>query len=73
MNINIQNRSLTFNGPTTIAKDFVDDVRDAYNVAGHDMCKLMNDFIFSIEVALQNAGILDEDFNEICQNSPTKK
>lgn len=63
--IKIQNRSLTFDGPTGIAKDFVDDIRDVYNVAGHDMPKLLNDFIFGIEVALQEAGILDEDFNEI--------
>lgn len=67
MNIKIQSRDLTFDGSAITAMDFVDDVRDAYNEAGNDMPKLLNDFIFSIEVALQNAGILDEYFNKTNQ------
>ena len=43
----------------------VDEIRDTYNVAGNDMSKVLHDFVFGIEVALQNEGILDEDFNEI--------
>jgi hypothetical protein len=31
------------------------------------MGKTLNDFIFNIEVALQNAGYLDEDFNKTQQ------
>ena len=63
--IKIQNKSLSFNGPTSTAKDFVDEIRSTYDEAGRDMSKLLNDFIFGIEVALQEEGILDEDFNEI--------
>jgi len=29
------------------------------------MPKMLNDFVFNLEVALQNAGVLDEWFNEI--------
>jgi hypothetical protein len=65
--IKIQSRNLTFDGSASTAMDFVDDVRNAYDEAGNDMPKLLNDFIFSIEVALQNAGILDEYFNKINQ------
>lgn len=65
--IKIQSRNLTFDGSANTAMDFVDDVRNAYDEAGNDMPKLLNDFIFSIEVALQNAGVLDEYFNEIKQ------
>jgi len=27
------------------------------------MPKVLNDFVFNLEVALQNAGIFDQDFN----------
>ena len=40
-------------------------VNNLRNVYGHrDMPKMLSDFVFSIEVALQNAGVLDEGFNE---------
>jgi len=65
MNIKIQNHYLTFDGRINDAKEFVDEIRDTYNVAGNDMSKVLHDFVFGIEVALQNEGILDEDFNEI--------
>jgi len=29
------------------------------------MPKMLNDFVFNIEVALQDAGVLDQDFNEV--------
>jgi hypothetical protein len=29
------------------------------------MPKVLNDFVFNLEVALQNAGIYDQDFNLI--------
>jgi hypothetical protein len=61
--IQVQEKYLTFNGDTAYALSLVTSLRDAY---GHDdMPKMLNDFVFGMEVALQNAGVLDEDFNEI--------
>jgi hypothetical protein len=65
MNIKIQNHYLTFDGSINDAKEFVDEIRDKYYGGGNDMSKVLHDFVFQIEVALQNEGILDEDFNEI--------
>lgn len=55
---------LSFHGSVDDAFGFVTDTRTAYALAGMDMSKTLNDFVFSIEVALQNAGYLDEDFNK---------
>ena len=58
-----ENRALTFNGDSQSALALVNSVRDAY---GHDeMPKLLNDFIFNLEMALQDAGVLDEWFSEV--------
>jgi len=61
--IHAENRALTFHGDSQSALALVNSVRDAY---GHDeMPKLLNDFIFNLEVALQDAGVLDEWFSEV--------
>jgi len=61
--IHAENRALTFNGDSQSALALVNSVRDAY---GHDeMPKLLNDFIFNLEMALQDAGVLDEWFSEV--------
>jgi tRNA-dihydrouridine synthase len=61
--IHAENRALTFNGDSQSALALVNSIRDAY---GHDeMPKLLNDFIFNIEAALQDAGVLDEWFSEV--------
>lgn len=61
--IHAENRALTFHGDSQSALALVNSVRDAY---GHDeMPKLLNDFIFNLEMALQNAGVLDEWFSEV--------
>lgn len=58
-----QNRQLTFNGDAQSALSLVNSLRDAY---GHDeMPKLLNDFVFNLEVALQDAGVLNEWFSEV--------
>jgi hypothetical protein len=64
-NIKTSNNYLSFDGHPSDAIRFVDEIRETYNEAGRDMGKTLNDFIFGIEVALQNAGYLDEDFNEV--------
>lgn len=63
--ITTSEKYLSFDGYVGDAKSFVDDVRGTYNKAGEDMPKVLNDFIFNIEVELQFAGVLDKDFNEI--------
>ena len=61
--IQASERFLSFNGDSETALYLVESIREAY---GHtDMPKMLNDFIFNIEVALQNAGVLDEHFNQI--------
>ena len=61
--INAQEKYLAFNGLPADALSFVDSIRSVYD--GGDIPKVLNDFIFNIEVALQNAGVLDVDFNLI--------
>ncbi|NBS69260.1 hypothetical protein EBT31_10160 [bacterium] len=60
--IEASERFLTYKGDAQTALYLVESIRNAYQV---DMPKMLNDFIFNIEVALQNAGVLDEDFNEV--------
>lgn len=61
--IHAENRALTFHGDSQSALSLVNSVRDAY---GHDeMPKLLNDFIFNLEMALQDAGVLNEWFSEV--------
>ena len=63
MRIHAQEKYLTFDGLHQDAITFVDSIRAAYD--DRDMPKVLNDFIFNIEVALQNSGWLDHDFNII--------
>jgi hypothetical protein len=58
-----QEKYLKFEGLPADALSYVDSIRSVY--AGSDMPKVLNDFVFNIEVALQNIGVLDEDFNLI--------
>ena len=63
MRIHAQEKYLTYDGFAEDAINLVDSLHAAYY--GEDMPKVLNDFVFNIEVALQNAGILDQDFNLI--------
>ena len=63
--ITAQEKYLTFKGYESDALRLVEELRSAFDTAGNDMPKVLNDFVFNIEVALQNAGILDDDFNEV--------
>lgn len=56
---------LSFDGLVGDAKRFVDQVRESYNETGNEPPKVLSDFIFNIEVELQFAGVLDENFNVI--------
>jgi hypothetical protein len=63
--IQASERYLSFNGDSDYALMMVESLREAYG--SNDMPKMLNDFVFNIEVALQNAGVLDEDFNQIAE------
>jgi hypothetical protein len=65
MRIYTQEKYLSFDGLPADALRFVESIRSVFDQAGSDMPKVLNDFVFNIEVALQNAGILDDDFNLI--------
>lgn len=65
--ISAQEKYLSYRGDAEYAMRLVDSLHDAYQLAsekgGDEMPKMLSDFVFNIEVALQNAGILDQDFN----------
>jgi len=68
--IEANEKYLSYRGDTEYALRLVNSLREAY---GHsDMPKMLNDFVFGLEVALQNAGVLDEDFNEIATQETLK-
>lgn len=59
--IQVRERCLYFDGDTDTALRLVESLRDAYD--GTDMPKMLNDFVFNIEVELQDVGVLDQDFD----------
>ena len=63
--IQASEKFLAFHGDTNSALNLVNSLHEAYDGSGLEMSKMLNDFVFNIEVALQNAGVLDQDFNEI--------
>lgn len=63
MTIEASEKYLTYRGDAEYALRIVNSLREAYGY--NDMPKMLSDFVFSIEVALQNAGILNENFDEI--------
>lgn len=63
--ITVENWGLSFTGTVKEAWNLVEELRAAYSDAGSDMGKTLNDFVFSIEMELQNAGFLDENFTRI--------
>jgi len=63
MRIQAREKYLQFDGFAEDAITLIDSLHTAYYA--EDMPKVLNDFVFNIEVALQNAGIYDENFNLI--------
>lgn len=63
MKIKASEKYLSFDGYASDAVRLVDSLHEAYH--DKDMPKVLNDFVFNIEVALQNVGIYDQDFNLI--------
>lgn len=60
LRIQASNRFLSYDGDAEYALDLVDSIRGAYGPV--DMPRGLQDFLFNIEVALQNADVLTEDF-----------
>jgi len=63
--IQAREKALSFNGDSETAINLINSLLTAYESAGMDMSKMLNDFVFNLEVALQNAGVIDNDFNVI--------
>jgi hypothetical protein len=61
--IEASEKYLHFKGLAADAITLIDSLHEAYYSS--DMPKVLNDFVFNLEVALQNAGIYDQDFNLI--------
>lgn len=61
--IQASEKALSFNGDSQTALYLIVSLRDAYG--DEEMPKMLNDFVFNLEVALQNAGVLDEWFKEV--------
>jgi len=59
--ITASEKCLSYKGDADYALRLVESLRGAYG--GEDMPKMLNDFVFNIEVALQDANVLDQDFN----------
>jgi hypothetical protein len=63
--IQAENKGLSFKGNPEGAKYVIDLFNEAFYSDGKDAPNFIRDFIFNIEVALQDAGYLDQDFNEV--------
>lgn len=65
--ITTREKYLSYKGDTDYALELNDEIRKAFAIAGMDMPKMLNDFLFGIEMQLQREGILDKDFNEVTE------
>jgi hypothetical protein len=63
--IQAENKGLSFKGNPEAAKYVVELFNEAFYTEGRDAPNFISDFIYNIEVALQDAGYLDQDFNEV--------
>ena len=63
--IQAENKGLSFKGNPEGAKYVIELFNEAFYSDGKDAPNFIRDFIFNIEVALQDAGHLDEHFNEV--------
>jgi hypothetical protein len=61
--IKASEKYLSFDGYATDAIHLINSLHESYY--DKDMPKVLNDFVFNIEVALQNAEVYDSDFNLI--------
>ena len=60
--IKFKSKGFTYEGFPSEAHEHVINIRRAFETAGLDMGNELNDFVFHIEVVLQEIGYLTEDF-----------
>lgn len=65
MTISETEHGLTISGPPSDILTLTQHLREVHHEAGRDMPQTLHDLVFKLEVALQNCGVLDEDFNII--------
>jgi hypothetical protein len=65
--IKASEKYLSFDGYASDAICLVESLHEAFY--DKDMPKVLNDFVFNIEVELQNFGFYDSDFNLIKEES----
>jgi len=63
--IQAENKGLSFKGNPESAKYVIELFNEAFYSDGRDAPNFIRDFVFNLEVALQDAGHLDENFNEV--------
>jgi hypothetical protein len=63
--IQAENKGLSFKGNPESAKYVIELFNEAFYADGRDAPNFIRDFVFNLEVALQDAGHLDENFNEV--------
>ena len=63
--IQAENKGLSFTGTPEAAQYVIELLNEAFYTGGQDAPNFIRDFVFNIEVALQDAGYLDENFNEV--------
>ena len=63
--IQAENKGLSFTGTPEAAQYVIEMLNEAFYTGGQDAPNFIRDFVFNIEVALQDAGYLDENFNEV--------
>ena len=63
--MNVIEKYLRFEGLAEDALSFVESMREIQDDTGIEFPKVFRDFIFSIEVALQREGVLDENFTRV--------
>jgi hypothetical protein len=61
--ITAHEKYLSFTGHPRDAHALIVHLREVHDYSGFDMPKVLNDFVFNLEVQLQNIGYLDESFN----------
>ncbi len=63
MNITVQSGPFKFEGNHVDAHEFTVETRVAFADSNREMSSLLNDFLFAIEVELQNIGYLTDTFD----------
>jgi len=61
----VSNGFLTYNGSIQSAFEITDSIRTAFAKSGNEIPGILGNFLFHVEVALQEEGFLDADFEPV--------